>query len=538
MQTLSSGKPTVTEFVDRFADTGRSTPTFIKILSQQWRGWWDYVHEHTTASKEYKEKIFLLILANAEIADIKAMDGKKNVSLYLSAVQQFGLPTVKLYALLKELGVKVRAIAAGAETSELLDFLSENLLYAINPVMLKTFSTRKVKGTEAINDFETANYYFLHDEELKKILHYVNDNIDEYVEGVYLQLQQNIKDSETGLLLLLNNQDVREENRISIIEKTETKISSLTELSEELWETAIQNNKVVATWENLGLFVAKENGVDEAIIGFVNNPDNTLALAADMKAMMEKPSTDSVEEEDAIAEAVKGILSSAGLSGESFEEIAAQCDYQFNAVPLADMTKDRIVRFIAYNLFDFNPNNFNEIKKTAGDFGIKFIKKNLSDFLKNSEGFHLTSEDFSQLLKLSDLPSSDKLKLIEIINPDLYTDQNSLATDASTAMTDVDASLQFSILLKIIELSKNLEANIKIAIRKMTAADHSITTEILAVLGESFSEIRNRGKRPHIEDTSTNRLFAEKLKEIEYISSYSLTDKGIKINTFKGEGEE
>jgi len=66
--------------------------------------------------------------------------------------------------------------------------------------------------------------------------------------------------------------------------------------------------------------------------------------------------------------------------------------------------------------------------------------------------------------------------------------------------------------------------------KQYLADDIDFVIEFIDSLDSRFSEINKLNKRAIIEDKPENRDFLEKLKKLDYISSYTIEDKGLRIN--------
>src|SRR5690606_18711821 len=70
-----------------------------------------------------------------------------------------------------------------------------------------------------------SNYSIILSLSFEPLKNYIHSEIDTYVNNVFLKISENISETEESLILLLNNKDLKENLKIKVIQRTETKIS-------------------------------------------------------------------------------------------------------------------------------------------------------------------------------------------------------------------------------------------------------------------------------------------------------------------------
>ena len=126
-----------------------------------------------------------------------------------------------------------------------------------------------------------SHYTTVKESEAEDLKQYIEQNINEYIGNVFLQIETNTQEDEKYIVDLLNNEDLEIENKQSIIEKEEAKISDISEVKDkELWEFIFEKNKITASWKNiLNYYQYKEQNLDEIIIDFISSEENYKQLA-------------------------------------------------------------------------------------------------------------------------------------------------------------------------------------------------------------------------------------------------------------------
>src|SRR5690606_27278160 len=97
-----------------------------------------------------------------------------------------------------------------------------------------------------------ANYSTILNSETERIKKYVHSKINSYVTNVFLKISENISETEDSLISLLNNNDLKENYKIKVIQKIETKISDLNTIENlSIKKQLLVNNKVIPKWDNI-----------------------------------------------------------------------------------------------------------------------------------------------------------------------------------------------------------------------------------------------------------------------------------------------
>ncbi|WP_225370222.1 hypothetical protein [Methanobrevibacter arboriphilus] len=112
------------------------------------------------------------------------------------------------------------------------------------------------------------------------LIKYIENEISEYINNVYLKLENNTKENENCLIELLNNEYLDIKEKESIIKQVETKILNLSNINDnEVKDLLLNNSKLIPNWENiLTCFINNENVISKPVITFLNNTKNVEIL--------------------------------------------------------------------------------------------------------------------------------------------------------------------------------------------------------------------------------------------------------------------
>ncbi len=110
-------------------------------------------------------------------------------------------------------------------------------------------------------EFDTKNYSSIKSSGLKNMVLYIDNNINTYIDSVYLKLDSNVKESPQQLVELLNNDEITIENKRKIIKNSETIIGDIREINElEVVNLLLHKSKMLAGWQNIiSIFIDNDN---------------------------------------------------------------------------------------------------------------------------------------------------------------------------------------------------------------------------------------------------------------------------------------
>lgn len=96
-----------------------------------------------------------------------------------------------------------------------------------------------------------------------------------------------------------------------------------------------------------------------------------------------------------------------------------------------------------------------------------------------------------------------------------------------------EISLDVNFLLKVMSLSDRTDDKIIVLNHKLenNSFGEDVTTSLIKTLPGKYKEMAEKGKKPEIPNNGESWRLVKVLKEKDYISSYSETKNGIRVNT-------
>ena len=192
-------------------------------------------------------------------------------------------------------------------------------MYAINSKMIfEILNFRKFNYPEdnmvyVGEDIYNSNYTTIIKSNLPELKKYIDNNIKEYVENVFLKLESNNNEDEGTIIKLLENTNSILDITLKseIIKKQNNKISNIKDVSEDLWVELIENNKLKPSWKNILCYFEKSEQIDE-LEDYLNIEENYIELSkSEIVEGEEKFGT------EMISDFIKELINS-NISNESF----------------------------------------------------------------------------------------------------------------------------------------------------------------------------------------------------------------------------
>lgn len=410
---LSNEKEKSIKFINEYVkNEGRPVQIFIEKLTAQWKNFFHYVVEESVYDRDVIDNYLRLILTYSKKETI--LNNQAHVPLvemistnpkFLSLVKNgkgldfFG----KITGIIKELNIKFESLANPSdETQKLFDYIYQNNHYAINKENVLQM-LEVISGATDVDAFNTKHYSTIQKSDLIHLIQYIDRNINRYIEDVYLKIDTNIQEDEDHLVDLLNNKDIQGTNKHTIIEKTETIISDISQIADEdLRVFILTKNKVLATWENIYEIYQYHDEISADIIDFVNNSDNAERLSV-LSVSQEKDE----KEKMPYIQMWKDILASPTLSIESFKDILNSSDIEIKYFDFENIAKDRLETMISNKQFAFENQVFDKLDKFHS-LGLLYLENYKEKVLAFKDEFTFGEEHLTAIF------ASEVYSLIEI----------------------------------------------------------------------------------------------------------------------------
>lgn len=397
IRVLSNEREKSINFINDYVkNENRPIQIFIEMLTARWADFYRFMVEKSIQSKEKTDNFLRLILTYAKTEIIlENQDHEilhKTISAnptFLSLVKkQEGLDFFdKISNILKSLDVKFESLSSPTdETRKLFDYAYQNEHYTIKKDNILQMLEIYAEDFD-VDSFNSANYATVKKSGCDQLIDYIDSNLDIYIENIYLKIDTNTHEEEEYLIELLNDDSVSEKNKRRVLEKVETLISDISDITEEeLWMYILTYNKIEASWDNIIKIYDYHGEITEEIIGFINIPENAETLSN-----LPVPLDEDKNGKRPYFKMWKDILLSPELSDDAFRLILNSSTLGIRLFEIEKLPEERLEIMLEKKKFAFENGVFDRINEIEG-YGEIFLNHYKVEILAFDDRFTIDEE--------------------------------------------------------------------------------------------------------------------------------------------------
>jgi len=528
------------EFIKIYFQTTNEIKKFTEILCQKWHNIWNYIELNAGITESLKNAIFKHIIEHGNIIDIIEISKQSSFTKFIISNPLFLNIThdhSKLKKIIEELKLVFTQIDFKNSSDEMLSFIYQNNHYQLNIEMV--ISIIKKFGEFNQVEFDNSNNLAIKTSKADHLIQYIETNINDYIKNVYLRISTNINEKEESFIELLNNENIENDNKESIISQIKTKITKLSSINDSsLYSFLLEKSKVIPIWENL-LFVynsdnlkEKNNGensedrstaieISKSIITFINEISNARELS---KVKIPKH----VNQENIYSKFWKKLIQINDINDESYSLIIKSSPWRYSSLNFKNLSKNKIISLIDDNYIKPIAKSFNLIKESHEKLNIYLLEKRKDDFFKILDQLIFDSDDLEIILSSTLLNNTKKNKIINSCsNETIIANNNNLLRINSILLQDTTFKVNDTI-LTILLTNNNIPIVDRLQlfiINPDKHEDHNFIKNFLNNLGHDYAKITDTNSEAKISKEPLNLSLLKALIRINYISTYSILDK-------------
>lgn len=515
---LSTMKAGTMPFVIQYLERKQNTGKFLHELCCYGRNIWRTLTRHVNNIQEL-QYYFQQIIKHVSIDDIVNQFYLDETNYIQNYADYWLIETdkEKLKEVIQQLNIKF-ALLSKETSPEDLDYIYRSYAYQINIDIIRTILSKREQWDDLA--FNTRNYSYIV-ETYPEMAKYIQNNLSEYVDNVFLKLTNNNDIKIEHLIELLNTETLPVDQKKQIINHvTATNpIECITDIADmSLWAEICNNNLMAANWENIkALVYSEEINFAEVYTKFLNNEENARKLS------YQKLEED-IDLDEGKAEIAYTLIYNPNLKDNSYQLLLNSFTGIYSLQP-TDLSENRMRWLLEKDLIEINIDSYKYLKENYSPLHMDFLEKHLAEFSKsNYQNMDFDAEDITKIL---DLPINilEKQKIINTI------------TDANTLNTDIVIEKLSSFIMNNTvgnHIPKNSLINyiaqqiiVPVDVRKnmyIRYAPHitDITT-FLTNLGEPYSLLLDKDKDTDISRKDT--AFLRVLQENKYLGRFTKRPK-------------
>ncbi|MDY3324566.1 hypothetical protein PG637_02625 [Riemerella anatipestifer] len=530
IQLLSNKKRRSIDFIDGYIERKVAIDRFVEKITLKWGGFWEYVFFKSTYDINKKYYIFETIFLNLDYFKLIDVQDKKLIKktieeniqyLYNYSINRGPIHfEARVECLLPELNIKIIQLEKPTKNGKnLFKFIYEKGHYKITIenilILLNEF------GEKFGNlSFETTNYSAIQHSKCEPLIKYINENIDTYVENVYLKLEKNVKEDEESLKLLLNNDKLNSKLKWKIIEKVETKISELSSIKDiEVKKHLLINNKVVPKWDNItNYYTESENKIDDDLVKYLNFENVYLELSNEKMDYESSTFKYSIFREK--------LLLTNEISNESYLRLFENSIYKCNALSFENLDKDK-VGYLTKTILQTTKENYDLLKEHFKNLHIKLLENDFKTVLEKFEDFEVDENDILLILKSEKINVNNKFDFITKIDEEVIVCNKEVAKIVGKIILQKSKEIDLKIDTKksILNSLESIESKVKFVILHNESLEISELIELTKNISSSYSSLFKKQHKPTFEANSYNRVLLEILKSKGLIRNFDIDKK-------------
>lgn len=505
-------------FIDEYIkNEERPLEIFIEKLVENWKGFWDYIYSKSNYSEDRKNKYLELIIRFSKVETI--LKNQNNNTLRIAIEEKINFLSLikntdeldffgKITKLVKELNVEFERLDnPNEETEKLFDYVYTNNHYKINKEnLLQMFILFGKESKE--EDFKRSNYSTILKSECKPLIDYINSNITFYAENVYLKLENNKFEDESNLIKLLNDKNLSSKSKVKIIQKVETKISELKNITElEIKTQLLKNNKVTPKWNNaIDYYTASENTINENLIKFLEFKDVNEELSK-VKLLKENETFEG------------SFLVCNDISDETYKKLINSCYFIYNKLNFENLNEDKVIQ-LSLKTLTTTKSNYDLLREHFPNNHITLIERDFKKFNDKISDFETDEDDILLLLKSEKISIDNRFAYIAQLEQNVIAGSKEISKIVGNIILRKSTKIEFEnntieSLVKNATTSENKVRLVNLYINDLE------NTNIVSLLKNiwGYDKLFEKGKPTYVKSDYNDALF-KKLKSKNLIKNF------------------
>lgn len=402
--------------------------------------------------------------------------------------------------------------------------VSEDILKVVadvNAYKLSRHNMEVLVGSLLDMRLDSVSYTLVNQTEHEQLIYLVEENLGQCMKEVFTAPESE-KESVDAILGILLDAQVTDDEKMVYLKKQQNKINLKQAEQKDIKTLALKCDVVEISWGNVVHYLneVSEKKADATLIAFVDKHADELA----MQGIDQLPSDD-------VRNLLAQFISTDYLSYDSYVKIVGCFErwYYEKGIPSIEERRVRVLNekgMIHYTA----ENTESYISRYSSSALIAYLLKHKLEWLKTPEGVEYSTETAVGLMRSS-------LSIVEKTNLIPYFDVVILNEDLSDEIIHLldrqEVTLNNDFLLKVMKLTRMSGERLRVLnyTLEKNVFDEDIITAFIETLHIPFKFIAEKGKKPEIPNDEESWRLVKVLKERDYISSYSETKKGIRVNT-------
>ena len=313
----------------------------------------------------------------------------------------------------------------------------------------------------------------------------------------------------------------QEDEKIAYLQRQQNKIGIDSLEQNDLKKLALKCDVLEPVWPTIIHYLnnVSEKSTDDVLVAFIERH-------ADELAVLKVPQNPEDDERMLLRLLIKSDVLTFG----SYCKIINQFT-RWNLTGISSVEERRVLLMIEKGMLHFQEKSTTDLLSNySSNATVAYLLKNKREFLREPEKVEYTTDVALGLLK-SGLSVNEKAAIIPFFKKEILNEV--LANVVIDVLNVKEISLDVNFLLMVMALSTKTAEKIHVLdynLEKNTFDESTITAFINTLPGK-YKEIAEKGKKPEIPKNDKTMRLVKILDEQNFISSYSESKNGIRVNT-------
>lgn len=516
------------QFIDGMLDHSTELPMFATNLCSAWHNIWTFIEARSNYPLSKVDRYFWLIMHFAKELDIVKIAQMSGFVKYALSKPDFltNMPdTTRLELVVTTLQMKFVELDESNVTGDQANFIHKNSAYELNVDMVALI-TKKI-GTFDQVLFDNSNYLFVQKSNCQYLIAYVDRNIDDYVQNVFLAIPTNLKEEQNSYLSLLNHEEIGEELLLQVIKKVDTIISDIQSIRyPEVAQMLFEQGKIEATWSNIyEQYMECDQAFPDFLVTFINQELHANELAAG--CMAEISFRDATKQPFLIS-----FLEDNEIEDTIYAQLLPSVETPEDDFDIAHLTAAKVTSLIQQIRLPPNSSSLEKVKKSHPLYQRIFLEHYKAYILENWDTFELESRDIDRMLASNAYSRDEKQKVLDQSTDSQVTSSSGVLKSLTGVLVNSAGIRLRPALLDAVLLNASASSEDRIVIFNTMGNNVQYLDKFIRLLDTPYASIGMRGQKPKLPKTDYNLRFAEILQARKFISSFKENEDNIKIYTF------
>lgn len=350
----------------------------------------------------------------------------------------------------------------------------------------------------------------------------MDNNLDEYIENIFLKLENNSNESQESICSFFNNKELIYD--ADIIEKGNFIIENLTKINDkETQSLLIKNERIKPTWENLITYYKKSKEFDETICGY-------LSFEHIYNILSKLPHIN--DSDVSIKTSFSKDLIKSEISDVSFSKLTYNLPFYYeNGNEFIGISDLKMKSLIESKRITISTDNYTMINDEFGDLLIILLEKNAADFIKTIEDYELDNLIILEIINSKVFTTSQKLSIIEDTDDSILIENKELLLKISEfSLINRINGLSSNLLIELISNAISFKNKVELANKYFSIIEDNNLRIVIEKIGEPYSKLL-LGKHPKVDNTSFNQELIKNLSD-KLISKQKPTGDNKQVELF------